>query len=112
MPDVAIIDKLIRDLYIDTRVIVRTNDHVPLMIGILKDFGEKGLPIVEDEHHKLWTVAGIVLPYSTKVYDWLNTINTKEQWQILSKMTVAVKDFATMQHLWQGEEEIEEMAAI
>lgn len=99
MPDVALIDRIIRNRYIDTRVIVRTNDAKPLMLGTLRDFDDDGDPVVEDTDGKRCAVTGIVLPYSPWVVTWLNTLNPEQQWSLLSNMVTAVKDFDWMQHL-------------
>jgi len=76
---------------IDMRVIVRSNEPGPLMIGKVKSFTTFGriksdaIPIVEDElDSKEYLTMGVILPYSDSLLEELKDLKPIEQWNYLT----------------------------
>ncbi len=77
---------------IGDKVIVRSNEDDPLLIGHITSFTDFGnpkndlCPIVEDEETKEEFICmGIVKPYSEGLLKELEPLTPKEQWNLLSK---------------------------
>ena len=71
------------------KVIVRSNEDNPLMIGTLvrfESFGQSNtrLPIIEDQDEKEWLCMGIIKLYSEELLAELEPMTPKEQWNHLS----------------------------
>lgn len=74
------------------RVMVRSNDDEPLMIGTIIDFdscnntSKEFLPIVVDEKtDKPYICFGMVLPYQQSIAEALEKLTPKQQWDWLNK---------------------------
>lgn len=68
------------------RVIVRSNDFTKsFWIGnyVGNDAKCHNLPVVFDDGDVKYIVAGIVVPWSQKLEDWLNGMEPHEQWNEL-----------------------------
>ena len=80
------------DLKTGDRVIVRSNEDDPLLIGTIIDFENfdnpknDWFPVVQDEQtDKPFTCLGIVNPYSEQLLTELENLTPKEQWNKLAK---------------------------
>ena len=76
------------DLQIGDRVIVRSNEDAPLMIGEYigdQEFGQGSkLPLIKSESDgKTYFVGGIVRKYSEELMGKLSSMDPKEQWNYL-----------------------------
>lgn len=74
------------------RVMVRSNNDEPLMIGTIIDFdtcnfaSKEFLPIVMDEKtDKEYICFGMVLPYQQSMAEQLEKLTPKQQWDFLDK---------------------------
>ena len=70
------------------KVICRSNEVEPLLIGIVVGFQEATndcLPIVSElESKKKYVVWGIVRPYNEDLLRYLNTLTPAQQWKYLA----------------------------
>lgn len=80
------------DSLIGKRVIVRSNEDAPLIIGKVVRYETfdgkafKPLPIVVSEADKKeYICMGIVVEYSNELFNQLENMNPKEQWNFLRK---------------------------
>lgn len=74
------------------RVIVRSNEDVPLLIGKViryEDFDGKAFEpipvVVSEEDEREYLCMGIVVEYSDKLFNELEGMKPKEQWEFLQK---------------------------
>lgn len=75
------------------RVIVRSNEDEPLIIGTVIDFENFGnsrnndFPVVADENsEKILVCCGICITYTDFIFNWLSPMTPKQQWDSLSKL--------------------------
>ncbi len=75
---------------IGMKVIYRSNENGPLLIGTLEAFSKKvtPLPSVIDELGKQWFVGGIIVPYSPELHQILEGMTPQKQWEWLSDLTL------------------------
>jgi len=73
------------------KVLVRSNEDEPLIIGQLVGFAE-----IRDEDFPVVNIDGdntvcmsIVIPYSEEVFDALNFLDPKRQWEIMRDISIA-----------------------
>jgi len=75
------------DIQIGDRVVVRSNEPDPLMIGKLIGYDQIGpsqVPLVKSEKDaKTYMVLGIIKKYSEELLDELEGMDPKEQWNYL-----------------------------
>jgi hypothetical protein len=80
-----------REAMIGVRVVSRSNEDEPLLIGELVRFeflsqAKNPFPVVKcEETGKEWVTMGIVFPYSDKMMQELSSMSPKEQWDRLQK---------------------------
>ena len=75
-----------------TKVISRSNEDEPFMVGELVRFEAMcgvSVPIVECAGIELG-VMGVVIPWTQEVADFLTFLEPKKQWEILSNISMAV----------------------
>ena len=71
------------------KVICRSNECDPLLIGTLVEFWDNGgkwsdcIPQVKDENGKVWGHMGIIKPYSDELLEILKPMRPLEQWNHL-----------------------------
>ena len=80
------------NLKINDRVIVRSNEDDPLLIGHINRFEDFGnpknslCPVVKCEKtEKEYVCMGITKPYSDELIETLKPLTPKEQWNYLAK---------------------------
>lgn len=80
------------ELEIGTRVIVRSNEDEPYMVGTLVEYREIGrvmpikTPVVKCEKSgKECLVFGIIEPYGEELVEALNKLTPRQQWNVLSR---------------------------
>ena len=75
------------------QVIVRSNEDEPLRKGTLVKFEKIGnikVPIVLIDGEKLLCM-GVVIPYTEEMWNFLNGLDPRRQWEILSGISSAVQ---------------------
>lgn len=77
-------------MYAGQKVIVRSNEDEPYIVGHIRyfdDFGGKAnkpIPIVANEDGE-WTCFGLVRPWTMALEKLLDVLDPKEQWNLLAK---------------------------
>lgn len=72
---------------IGDKVIVRSNNDEPLLIGFYhgeETFPNSSVPVVKDEQGGIWYCLGIIKPFSEELMAELAPLSPKEQWNKLS----------------------------
>jgi len=86
-----------------TRVLIRTNEHEPLIVGKIIRFEEmphSHIPVVLDEDTGEQIMScGITLPYDETLKRYLETMTPKEQWEYLK---LFVQKFRAIDYLRSG----------
>ena len=75
--------------WIGTKVMCRSNENEPLMVGILKGFDmfpNFSVAVVEDENGKSWGVMGEIWPYDEEVYQFLSKLSPEKQYEFIVKV--------------------------
>lgn len=69
-----------------TKVIVRSNEDEPLLVGEFVGYADvTGIPMIESEG-KVWLVMGVIIPHSDEMFGFLESLTNQRQWEILSQM--------------------------
>ncbi len=45
------------------------------------------MPMITDEHGKVWMTGGIIIPYDEKLHKFLLTLSNKEQYELLGNIS-------------------------
>jgi hypothetical protein len=78
---------------LSTKVIARSNEDEPLVVGELVGFSRLGgthLPEVESGG-KTYIYMGVVVPFSEELFEMLSKVDPKRQWEILSEISLAIQ---------------------
>lgn len=87
-----------RDELINRRVIVRSNEDEPYIVGRITQFvalaarDEEKTPVVRDEKTgKEYGCMGIVIPYSEAMARILDEMTPQQQWNLLVDMSMTIR---------------------
>ena len=93
--------KLYQEEALGSRVMVRTNEPEPLMIGKVVKFEDMGhstlIHVIQDEATgEKFLCCGVILPYNKGLEDYLNTLDPKEQWNLMKEFTQKFRAIDTL----------------
>ena len=77
-------------LSIGDRVLVRSNEADPVLVGTFIRFEYKGqIPVIKSEvTGEEFLCMGIVMPFDQKIYEQLATMNGKDGWRWLRALLI------------------------
>ncbi len=83
----------ISNKYIGKKVICRSNENDPLMVGIFggRNTAYNNVPMVESDGSPFF-IGGIIIPYSELMFEMLNKLTPKKQYKLLSELVLTIKE--------------------
>ena len=75
--------------WIGTKVMCRSNEDMPLLVGTFKGFDmfpNFSAALVEDENGREWVVMGEIWPYDEDIYQILSKLSPEKQYDFMVKV--------------------------